>query len=75
MREILLSIRLTTNWTGSCVDHTFELTVEDTLKQTEDINTAVSKLRTFVNYIEDFSSAREKFHEILNKLNYHTRYE
>jgi len=59
-------VGMKTNWTGSCVDHTFELAVEETLKQTEDINIAVSKLRTFVNYIKDSSSAREKFHEILN---------
>ena len=50
---------------GSCVDHTSELGIEESIQQCPPVKDAVHKLRCFVNYIKDSSSAREKFHSLL----------
>ena len=48
---------------GGCVDHTVELTVEETLQQVPQVKDSVHKVRTFVN--QDSSLDKEKFHKLL----------
>ena len=50
---------------GGCVDHTIELTVEETLLQVPQVKTSVQKMRTFVNHLKDSSLEKERFHKLL----------
>ena len=54
------------NYTGSCVDHTVELAIEESLTQCSSMKSAVHKIRVLVNHIKDSSIDREKFHKILS---------
>lgn len=56
-----------TNYTGGCVDHTAELTIEETLQQCPPVKDSVHKIRAFVNHMKDSSLDREKFHKILEE--------
>ena len=58
-------VGLETNYTGTCVDHTSELVIEESMERCPKVKDAVHKLRCFVNYIKDSSLAREKFHQLL----------
>ena len=51
---------------GGCVDHTIELTVEETLLQVPQVKTSVQKMRTFVNHLKDSSLEKERFHKLLS---------
>ena len=53
------------NYTGSCVDHTVELAIEESLTQCSSMKFAVHKIRVLVNHLKDSSIDREKFHKIL----------
>ena len=58
-------VGLPTNYTGSCVDHTAELAIEETLQLCPPVKKAVQKIRSFVNHIKDSSLEKEKFHKLL----------
>lgn len=50
---------------GGCVDHTAELTIEETLQQCPPVKDAVQKIRSFVNHLKESSIEKEKFHKLL----------
>ena len=58
-------VGLPTNYTGSCVDHTAELAIDDALQLCPPVKKAVQKVRSFVNHIKDSSLEKEKFHKVL----------
>ena len=53
---------------GTCVDHTIHLAVEDTLDEAPEVKAAFGKAHAVVNYLKDSCLAREAFFKIQDDL-------
>ena len=53
-------------YTGSCVDHTFELVSENSIEEGNDMRDSVKKVQHLINYMKDSSLANEGFYNIMN---------
>ena len=56
------------NHRGKCVDHTFELASEESIKQIPEMKTALSKSHNLVNFLKDSSLAKTEFKNIMIRL-------
>ena len=65
-RSIVQCITLST-FTGSCVDHTIELSSEESVAGIPQMKTSIKKCRKLVDYMKDSSLAREFFYKLITE--------
>ena len=60
-----LNVKLNIDHTSNCVDHTFKLVSEETIKEHAEMQEAVGNIRKFINHIKDSCTAREVLYKML----------